>query len=153
MNDMLLEKMLLVVDGAEPSIAAANYAVGLARQTGGAITAVHVVDTAVMEYLQQMRIFLTDERQEFEQDLERTGQRYLEYVRAIAGNAGLTIDTVQVKGAFHQMILQRAREMQADVIILGGWHRTITRKDATSVERQLILDAADCPVIVVKRRK
>jgi nucleotide-binding universal stress UspA family protein len=43
--------------------------------------------------------------------------------------------------------------MDADVIVLGGWHRTVTRKDVASVQRQLILDEADCPVIVVKRTR
>jgi nucleotide-binding universal stress UspA family protein len=152
MSDSLLNKMLLVVDGSEPSIAAANYAVGLASQTGGQITAVYVVDTATMEYLSQLRIFVSEERDEFEQDLERTGQRYLEYVRTIGSNHGIDVETVQLKGAFHQTILQKARDMAADVIVLGGWHRTVTRKDVASVQRQLILDEADCPVIVVKRR-
>lgn len=152
MNGNLLDKMLLVVDGSEPSIAAANYAAELARQTGGRITAVYVIDTATMEYLTQMRIFVAEERQEFEQDLERTGRRYLDYVRTIGGNHGIDVETLLLRGAFHQTILQKAREMPADVIVLGGWHRTITRKDVASVQRQLILDETDCPVIVVKRK-
>lgn len=152
MSDNLLDKMLLVVDGSEPSIAAANYAVGLAAQTGGHITAVYVVDTATMEYLSQMRIFIAEERSEFEQDLERTGHRYLDYVRTIGHNHGIDIEGLQLKGAFHQVILQKAREMEADVIVLGGWYQTVTRKDVASKQRQLILDEAACPVLVVKKR-
>ena len=152
MSDNLLGKMLLVVDGSEPSIAAANYAVGLAAQTGARVTAVSVVDTATMEYLSQMRIFIDEERSEFEQDLERTGYRYLEYVRTIGHNHGIEIESLQLKGAFHQVILQQAREMAADVIVLGGWYQTVTRKDVGSKQRQLILDEAACPVLVVKKR-
>jgi hypothetical protein len=37
-----------------------------------------------------------------------------------------------------------------DAIVLGGWKRTIARKDVASIERQHILDQADCPVVVVK---
>jgi len=149
----LLKKVLLVVDGAEPSIAAANYAVQLACQTGAQVTAFYVVDTATMEYLMQMHIFVSDEREEFERDLERTGGRYLEYVRTIGANHGVTIETIQRKGAFHQAIVREAREQGYDTIVLGGWRRTVMAKDATSVERQLVLDEADCPVIIVKEWK
>ena len=146
----LLGTLLLVVDGSEPSIVAANFAVHLASQIGSTITAVYVVDTATMDYLLQMHIFVSDERQEFERDVENTGKRYLEYVRTIGNNNGIEITTKLLNGSFHQTILAMARNQKVDAIILGGWRRSITRKDATSVERQLILDEAECPVIVIK---
>jgi nucleotide-binding universal stress UspA family protein len=152
-EDNLFNKMLLVVDGSEPSIAAANYAVHLAKQSDGHITAMYVVDTATMEYLMQMRIFVDEERQEFERDLEQTGKRYLDYVRQIGENHGIEVETMQKRGSFHQSILDQARAMNADVIILGGWRRSITSKDTTSVERQLILDETELPVIIVKQRR
>jgi len=146
----LLERVLLVVDGSEPSVTASRFAVQLGAQLGTSITAVYVVDTATMDYLLQTRIFVSEEREEFEQDLERTGQRYLEYVTTIAANHGLTIETQLLKGSIHQTILEISRTLQVDAIVVGGWRRSVTRKDAASVERQLILDSADCPVIVVK---
>lgn len=146
----LLGKLLLVVDGSKPSMAAARFAVQLAGQAGSSITAVYVVDTATMDYLLQTHIFVSDERTEFERDLESTGRRYLDYVTTIAGNAGLTVETELRRGSFHQTILQSARTADVDAIVVGGWRRSITQKDAASVERQLILDQADCPVIVVK---
>jgi nucleotide-binding universal stress UspA family protein len=146
----LLGFCLLVVDGSQPCITAANFAVELAKQTGSRITAVYVVDTATMDYLMQLRVFVKEEREEFEVDIERTGQRYLEYVTTIGRKHGVSVSTVLRKGRFHTAILQEARDLGVDAIILGGWRRSVTRKDATSVERQLILDLADCPVIVVK---
>ena len=146
----LLGNLLLVVDGSEPSIAAARFAVRLATQLGSRITAVYVVDTATMDYLLQTHIFVAEERDEFERDLEHTGQRYLQYVATIADSAGVLVDTELRRGSFHQTILQVARTLLVDAIVVGGWKRSITRKDAASVERQLILDEADCPVIVVR---
>lgn len=149
-GENLFSRILLVVDGSEPSIAAAHYAVNLAAQSGGELTAVNVVDTATMDYLMQMHIFIKEEREEFEKDLERTGGKYLEFVSAVAGKAGLEINSVQKRGAYHKMILQEARQLPAGVIVIGGWKKTMTRKDAAGVERQLILDEASCPVIVIK---
>jgi len=146
----LFQRILLVVDGSDASMAAAHFGVRLAVQMQTDLTAVYVVDTATMDYLMQMRIFVTDEREEFERDLERTGTRYLDYVSTIAGKQNVTVEKVLKRGAFHQVILQHARQMEADLIVLGGWKRTVTRKDATSVERQRILDETECPVLVIK---
>jgi nucleotide-binding universal stress UspA family protein len=146
----LLASCLLVVDGSDPCIAAANFAVELATQTGSRITAVYVVDTATMDFLMQLRVFVREEREEFEADIERTGRRYLEYVSTIGQKHGVAVSPVLRKGRFHTAILQEARDLRVNAIIMGGWRRSITRKDATAVERQLILDLADCPVIVVK---
>lgn len=146
----LLGHLLIVVDGSQPSIAAANFAVELAAQLGSRLSAVYAVDTATMDYLLQMHIFVKQEREEYEKDLERTGGRYLEYVKTIGNNHGIEVNTLLHRGRFHQVILREARALQVDAIVVGGWRRSVTRKDATSVERQLILDQADCPVIVVK---
>mgnify|MGYP006280956337 CR=1 FL=1 len=152
-NDNLLGRILLVVDGSDPSIAAVNYAVKLASQCESTISAVYVVDTATMDYLMQMRIFVEEERSEFEQDLERTGKRYLQYAQTQADKVDVELETMLRKGNFHKTILQLARQIPADIIVMGGWHRTITRKDATSRERQLIMDEAGCPVLVIKAEK
>ncbi len=149
----LFQNILLVVDGSEASVAAANFAVRLAASMHAPVAAVYIVDTATMDYLMQMRIFVSDERQEYEADLERTGQRYLDYVSTIATKQDVAVEKILQRGSFHQTVLQLARARNVDVIVLGGWLRTVTRKDATSVERQLILDEADCPVLVIKAEK
>ena len=146
----LFANVLLVVDGSEASVAAANLAVRMAAQQQCALTAVYVVDTATLDYLLQMRIFVAQEREGFEGDLEKTGRRYLEYVTTIGRNHAVAVETVLRRGSFHQQVLKEARERKVDAIVLGGWRRTIARKDTASVERQHILDQADCPVIVVK---
>jgi nucleotide-binding universal stress UspA family protein len=146
----LLGSCLLLVDGSEPCVTAAGFAIELAKQTGSRITAVYVVDTATMDYLMQMHIFVKEEREEFETDLEHSGQRYLEYVATIGRKLGVPLETVLRKGRFHSTIIQEARTLAVDAIVVGGWRRSVTRKDVASIERQLIPDQADCPVLVVK---
>jgi nucleotide-binding universal stress UspA family protein len=152
-NGSLFNKILLHVDGSDASMAAAAFAVDLAAAQNSQLTVVYVVDTATMEYLSQMRIFIKEEKDEFEKDLERTGARYLEYVKTLAAKQGVEPNLKCMRGSIHQIILEQAREEAADAVIIGGWRRTVTRKDATSVERQLILDEAPCPVIVVKKNE
>jgi len=146
----LFTNVLLVVDGSEAAVAAANVAVRMAAQHGCALSAVYVVDTATLDYLLQMRILVNQEREGLEQDLVKTGARYLEYVSTIARKQSIEVETALRHGSIHQEILKEAYERGVDAIVLGGWKRTIARKDTASVERQHILDQADCPVIVVK---
>ncbi|OPZ26298.1 MAG: Universal stress protein family protein [Lentisphaerae bacterium ADurb.BinA184] len=148
----LFGRILVVVDGAEPSVAAGNYAVQLAAQCGGELTAIHVVDTATMDYLSHMRILVSEERLEFERDLATSGQRYLEYVRTVGRASGLDVRTVQGKGNLHQTVLKEAETLAVDVIVVGGWSASVLQKDFSSVERQLLMSEARCPVIVVKAK-
>jgi nucleotide-binding universal stress UspA family protein len=145
-------RALLVVDGSPASQDAARYAIGLAAALSCELLAIFVIDVAVMDYLMQMRIFLKEEREEFEEDLVRKGRRLLIRVEEAASQVGIDVETILCKGRFHQSILQLVAERKIDTIIISGWKDSSVQKDLSSVERQLVLDQADCPVIVVKRQ-
>lgn len=148
---VFIRKALLVVDGSQPSLDAAEFAVNFARQTNCHLCAAFVVDTATLDYLQQMHIFVSEEREELEGDLKRKGKRYLAGVEELAKKYELSVDTYICQGRFHQVILKLARELEVDLIITGGWKHEIKQKDSSSIERQLVMDLAECPVIVVKK--
>ena len=148
---VFIQKALLVVDGSQPALDATEFAVHFARQTSCELCAAFVVDTATLDYLQQMRIFVSEERMELEQDLEQKGRRYLTAVQELGRKYDLDIKTHICQGRFHQVILKLARELEVDLIIIGGWKHEIKQKDSSSIERQLIMDLAECPVIVVKK--
>ncbi len=145
-----IRKMLVVVDGSQPAMDAVDYAIALATRASCELIAAFVIDTAIMDYLLQMRIFVKDEREDFELDLEKKGRHALAQVRSQALLHGLEVETILCKGRLHQTILQATRDLQVDTIVIGGWHEGTTLKNSSSVERQLVLDQAECPVIVVK---
>ncbi|MFA6814685.1 MAG: universal stress protein [Lentisphaeria bacterium] len=151
-NDFFMSNVLLVVDGSNNSLTATQFAINYAQKTGCHLLAAFIIDTATMDYLQQMRIFIQDEREDLERDMEQKGVRYLERVKCMAENRNVSIETTLRRGRLHQTILQVARDGKIDAIILAGWKHEIQQKDSTSIERQLILDLADCPVIVVKKK-
>lgn len=148
-----LHLILLVVDGSQPSAQATDFAIKFARMNNSELLASYIIDTATMDCLTQMRILVQEEREELQRDLEAKGQRYLARVRQLAAANALEVRTHISRGRFHQVILHLAREHKCDAIIIGGWKNEIQRKDSSSVERQLILDLAECPVIVVKHKE
>ena len=145
------KKILVVVDGSKRAYDAANYAIALASHLPGCeLCAAFVIDVASLDSLMQMHIFVKEERANFEAELETKGRRTLEYVRNEGQKYKIDIDTFLLKGRVTSIVMQAVRELKADLLVIAGWHNGSTRKDTSSVEYQLLLDEADCPVIVVK---
>ena len=147
------QKIMIVVDGSQASYDAISYAIALASRIPDCkLCAAFVVDTANMDLLLQMHIFVSEERASFESEMETKGRRTLDFVRAQGLKNNIDIDTYLMKGRVTQIVLQAVRELGIEMIIIGGWHNGSTRKDTSSVEYQLLLDQADCPVVVIKHR-
>lgn len=147
------QKILIVVDGSQSSYDALDFALAMASRIPSCeLSAAFVIDTASMDVLLQMHIFVNEERSSFENELELKGRRTLDWVRTHASKYGIDINTFLLKGRVCQVILQSVRELNIGILVVGGWHDGATRKDTSSVERQMLLDQADCPVIVVKHR-
>ena len=148
----VIRKVMLVVDGSLASEQAAQFAYRFAAQVQCALEAVFVIDTATMDYLQQMRIFVSDERRDLECALEEKGQNYLERTHLLGKAFGLDIATTILRGRFHDTVIRHARACHADAVIIGGWRRTSHDKDTFSVERELVMQFAECPVFVIKAK-
>lgn len=142
--------ILLVVDGTESSVKAAEYALRLVQATRGKLVAISVVDVDTLRKLASAHILVEQEMGEFERELERNQRRHLDYVAQRAGKAKVAIETVLRKGVCHSAVLAEQKAIKADVIIMGGFRSSYTKHDLVARERQLILDAAPCPVLVVK---
>ena len=146
-----LRRLMLVVDGSRLSDEATYFAFRLAKRLECELEAVYSVDTATMDYLLQMHIFVTEEREDFEQAIEEKGRNYVERVQRLAEASGVEVETKILRGRFHQTILDYARICEADAIILGGWGDGRGHaKDTFSVERELIMKLAERPVFVIK---
>ena len=142
--------MIVVVDGTESAVKAAEYAVALACVLQLRLVAVSVVDTETLRRLMVLRILVEEERRDFESDLEKSHRRHLDFVAHLARQANVPIETVLKKGICHSIVLAERKERQADLIIIGGFRSTHAKLDLVAHERRLIIDEAPCPVLVVK---
>jgi len=149
-EEKLLKKILVVADGSNESINACRFGISMAKQYDVELYVSYVVDTATLDQLLKSHIFVADEKEEYEKDIEMTGQRHLEYVKLMATENEVEIKTSLLKGSIHSAILLEAKNIGADAIIIGGWKDTRMRVDLAAKERQYILDTAPCSVIIVK---
>ncbi len=146
----LLSNVIVVVNGAESSIAAVKYAVALQRAYGSKVTAVYVVDTHTIRQLALSRIFVDEESEEYERSLTETGRRYLSFVGELARVKNARIDRKLLAGSIAGEVVRAAVELGADAILLGGWERGSVFRDILAEENKEIARTARCPVLIVR---
>jgi nucleotide-binding universal stress UspA family protein len=146
----LFQTVVVAVSGSEASVAAAKYAIVLARQERSRLVAVNVVDTATLKELLLSRIFVEDESSEYEASLEENGRRYLNYVEELAAKKGVAVEKVLRHGAVFSEVINAAEEVDADLILLGGAEEKAGTRDVLSRQHRDILRSAKCSVLVVK---
>jgi len=145
-----IQRILVFIEGNEASLLAAQYAIWLARLTGAELTAIYVVDVKTLEELLRARIFVRMEELDYERDIEDDGRRYLNHVRDLAEAKRVSVTTVLEKGEVHSLVAQKAKEIGADLLVMGERHAPLSRRDCYFDEGERILCEARCPVLMVK---
>ena len=97
----------------------------------------------------QIKIFLDDERDEYELELEHHAERYQQYVEKLAASARVKVEFEMLKGVVHRVIADAARRHRADVIVMGTAKEQVGKRSLLSRERQMILGEVDCAVLLV----
>ncbi|MCQ2981869.1 MAG: universal stress protein [Treponemataceae bacterium] len=149
----LFQKVLIVVNGSEASIKAAEYGILMAKLYKCSLKAVYVVDTATLKQLTLSKLFVAEESREYEQNLQADGTRYLEYVKSLALKKNINIETELRRGSVWTEVCTAADEMDANVILLGGMAATGSdgRDVLTEAYREILLNAR-CSVLMVREK-
>lgn len=149
MKQTLFNKILLILDGMDTSMAAATLAIKMAAELKSSVLALYVVDTPTLDYLLKEHVLLKEEHDTMELELEKSADRFLHYVAELARESGATLSCRSCKGRLSQVGLQTAREIDADVIVMGNC-RSSSRHDLSTTERHLLLTECASPVIIVR---
>ncbi|HEX8975470.1 MAG TPA: universal stress protein [Solirubrobacteraceae bacterium] len=142
----MFSNIVWATDGSEPADRAFELACRLAREGGGRIHAVHVIEKMVVQWAAGENVYLN------EADLKTKvkGQ-----VRA-ARERGLDV-ALRMPGAPSAEIAQRlaevADEVQADVIVIGTRGRSTLAATVVGSVTHRLLHLAHCPVLAVPPRQ
>ena len=142
--------ILVVVDGTEASFRAADRAIDLARALGAQLTALAVVDTETLRQLLSVKILVDAEMGEFEKELQESARRQLAEIRERALDNKVVIEEVLITGNVETVVPKEVQDREVDLIALGGFQSTKVTRDLMARQRQMIIDRATCPVLVVK---
>jgi len=147
-----LNKILLYIDGSEPSILAAQFAIVLAKSYSSALRAIYVVNENLLNELLKAKVFVQMEKMDYERDLEEDGKRYLNYVVKLADRKGIKVETVLRKGVVHEEVAREVDEFGCDILIQGELGEVLSLRDSFYEEGERILRKVKCPVMVVRGR-
>ncbi len=149
----LFQKLLILVNGSQESVNAAQYGILMSKLYRCSIKVVYVVDTATLKQLTLSKIFLTEESSEYEESLKADGMRYLEYVTELAKAKGVTIETELRFGAVWSETVSAADEYCANLILIGGAENTDGGHEVLRETYRLIMQNTPCSVLLVEEKQ
>lgn len=145
-----IRRLLVLVDGTEESITAAQYAILLAGSSGAELIAAYVINTRALNELLKTRIFVEAEEEEYEQDLKSDADRYLKHVKELADRKGVPVQMVTASGSVHQEVVKLVREHEVDLLVLGELAHARSRRDEFYNESERAMRSVGCSVLIVK---
>jgi nucleotide-binding universal stress UspA family protein len=143
-HKIIISKLLVAIDGSDPSMDAADYAISISKQYNAELYALHVIRADV-------DLFGPHETSEYMTRMRNEGEKYLDRVRFKANENNIKIKTeiisfTNIAGA----IVDYAEENNIELIVIGtrglsGFKKLLVGSVATNV-----VTYAHCPVLVVK---
>lgn len=145
----IFQKVLILINGSESSIHAAQYGILMAKLYRCTLKAVYVVDTATLKQLTLSKFFVAEESSEYEESLTADGKRYLTYVSNLATAKGVKMETELLHGGIWSETVRAADEFEANLILLGGVEKNSSEDDTLRESHKRILENAVCSVLSV----
>ena len=140
--------ILVPTDGSEYSMAAGRLAIGIARRYGSRLGCLYVIDRVV---LTEMTRYGNKNQDQVRRDLQDTGERALNYLVRLAADWGVRAEQFVREGVPHTEILMLARQLGADLIVLGQVGIRGPRRMLIGSVAERIIEAAECPVLIAKK--
>jgi nucleotide-binding universal stress UspA family protein len=145
---VVIERILVATDDTPAGLEAVRRAADLARRYSAALRVVHVLaDSDVAAALAASGApHMSERRIEAVESLFR-------YVRALAAEAGVEVETRELSGEPATRILEQARSWPADLVVIGRGEQRGPGGPWVGKETRMVLEFADQPVLVVPRRR
>jgi len=145
-----VKQIIVPLAGGPGSIITAKYAIYLAKLLQAKLTAVYVIDENAIQELLKSRIFVEIEAREYEIDMEQQSRLFMQRVKALAENKKVEFESLILKGEVHTEVANRAKELGADLLVMGDLKEVLSWKEASYSEGERIFRESPCPVVIVK---
>jgi nucleotide-binding universal stress UspA family protein len=147
-----MRTILLPTDGSDCSSKALTYAVSFAKQYGARIVALHVIDRGWEEQTRNAVIEVGHElMQKLHDGYAREARRILETVTSAGATSGVPVETKMTTGNPHEEIVSAARDLSADLIVMGTHGLTGVSHFLLGSVAEKVVRRAPCPVLTVRR--
>lgn len=141
--------ILVPVDGSETSNNGLTEAIKFAKSQGSRICLLHVVNEFVFDYSFNAALYTTD----VVDSLRERGKAILAEAAARVKQEGLAASAVlleSIGGPAADLIVAKADELHADLIVMGTHGRRGMRRLVMGSDAEQVLRMANVPVLMVK---
>lgn len=135
------KKVLIATDGSRFSNVAEKKAIDFAKSYGGELTIISVVDVPPEFYAESPKTV---------DELINKAKSYVDAVKRDAELSGVRVETVVKEGEAYRVITDTAKEIGADVIVMGSHGRTGLKRLLMGSVTEKVIGHTPCPVLVVK---
>jgi nucleotide-binding universal stress UspA family protein len=142
-------RILVPVDFSDAARPVAEYARDMARDRGATVTLLHVVGVPVAPFdpaygvAADPKVLL---------DLQAAAEKGLEDLAALVRQGGVPVETRVVTGAPSREIVRVAREIRADLVVIGTHGRTGLRHVFLGSVAENVVRLCPCPVLTLRLR-
>ncbi len=142
----MYQRMLIPTDGSDISEKAMAQGVGLAKKLGAKVLGLYVIDISAFSGIatdaiwENMRGLLEDE-----------GNAALETIQGETKKNAVACETVIKEGRPAEEIVKVAKDLNADVIVMGTAGRSGLDKFLLGSVTEKVMRTAPCPVLVIRK--
>lgn len=145
-----MKQIVTPLAGGPASIITAKYAIYLAKLLQVKLTAIYVIDKNAIQELLRSRVFVEVEAAEYEIDMEQQSRLFMQRIKSLAENKKVEFECFILKGEVHSEVANKAKELGADLLVMGDLKEVLSWKEARYSEGERIFRESPCPVVIVK---
>lgn len=147
---MIINNILVAIDGEVNAMVAVKYAICLAKNFEAWLNVVYVINKKSIDFLLKHRIFVEEEAKQYEEEIYTFGEAFLQRVKKFGEAKKVEINSYILKGIVHEEVINKAIEISADLIVIGGPGSKPLISEEFYDEGTMIIWKAPCPVLSVK---
>ena len=148
---MLIRRLLVAVDGSNPSLKASTFAIDLAKRFDAELIVLHIIDPRYKEL--EIAISPRPGRfKEIKKKVTKDAEKILDAVRlkAVEMNVNVITDTIDGATSVMKDIVHYAKVKKVDVIVIGSRGMTGFKKLLLGSVASGVVTYSHCTVLVVK---
>jgi nucleotide-binding universal stress UspA family protein len=145
----MYERILVPVDGSEPSDRGLQEAIRLAKALGSEVRLVHIVDETPLAMNPETGMAAAP----LVTDFAEGGKAILEEARKLAQAEGIEAAVVlheNFAGRVADLIVEEARKSRAEIIVMGTHGRRGVSHVVLGSDAEAVVQRADVPVLLVR---
>ena len=153
----LFEKILVPLDGSEPSLKALDIAVEIAAKFGGGLTLIHAYSVASMTgFLPEpsatvgVPVMSASDISKLAESAREAGKRILDEGKKRIKASGVEVNTLLEEGHAVHEIIRAVKEGKFELIVMGARGLSHIRELLLGGVSDAIMHHAVCPVLIVK---